>query len=183
VDQFENIAKVLLERDGYWVRQSFKVGLSPAQKAALGPNKVNMPRPEIDLLAVNLKAREVIAFEAKCYLDSGGVPLTHLTPKHSVAEGGYKLFTCAKYRKVVLDQLKLDLVACNLIPSTWSKPVRLGLIASKVQKGHADPIAALFQKNNWIFWSDTDVKAKVRKLVDEKHENDPVVITAKILLR
>ena len=35
MDHFERIACTLLEREGYWARQSFKVLLTPKQKAYL----------------------------------------------------------------------------------------------------------------------------------------------------
>lgn len=51
MDYFESICKTLLEDEGYWVRQSYKVELSKEQKRKLG--KPSLPRPEIDLIAFN----------------------------------------------------------------------------------------------------------------------------------
>jgi hypothetical protein len=49
MELFEGIIKTLLEHEGYWVRQSFKVNLTKEEKRAIG--KHSIPRPEIDLLA------------------------------------------------------------------------------------------------------------------------------------
>ena len=62
MDHFENIVATLLEADGYWVRQSFKVNVTKEEKVRIG--KPSIPRPEIDLLALKLDRSEIIAFEA-----------------------------------------------------------------------------------------------------------------------
>jgi len=49
MDHFESIIAMLLEAEGYWVRRSFKVNLTKAEKRKIG--KPSIPRPEIDLLA------------------------------------------------------------------------------------------------------------------------------------
>ena len=80
MDYFENIVKTILESEGYWVRQLFKVDLSPEQKRRIG--KATMPRPEIDLLAFKPTENTVVAMEVKSYLNSAGVKpvsYTHLT--------------------------------------------------------------------------------------------------------
>ena len=73
MDHFESIIKTLLEAEGYWVRQSFKVNLTKEEKRQIG--KPSIPRPEIDLLALHFARNEVLAFEAKSFLDSPGVKL------------------------------------------------------------------------------------------------------------
>jgi hypothetical protein len=95
VDYFEGIIKTLLEHEGYWVRQSFKVNLTKQEKRDIG--KHSIPRPEVDILAFKPKENRVIAFEAKSYLDSLGVKLAELQQNHELPEGRYKLFTCDNY--------------------------------------------------------------------------------------
>lgn len=183
MDHFERIACTLLEREGYWVRQSFKVLLTPKQKAALGKNMFSIPRPEIDLLALSYAREDLVAFEVKSFFDSGGVPYIHITANHPSPQGRYKLFTCAPYRNVVLTQLRDDLIAQKLLPSSWSKPIRMGLIAGNVKKGDAPAIKTYFDRQGWEFWGPDDVKARVTAYAAMGYENDPAVITAKILLR
>ncbi len=76
MDHFESIISTLLEAEHYWVRRSFKVNLKPEEKREIG--KPSIPRVEIDLLALHFFRNEVIAFEAKSYLDSPGVKLAEL---------------------------------------------------------------------------------------------------------
>ena len=151
MDHFENIAKTLLERDGYWVRQSFKVNLSPEQKRSIAPEKFSIPRPEIDLLTLSVARSEVIAFEVKSFFDSSGVSYSDISESFDVPQGRYKLFTCAKYRDIVLSQLHLDLVEKRFIQT--STLIRLGLIAGNVKKGDIDNIRQFFTRNQWEFWT------------------------------
>ena len=74
MDYFENVIKTLLEGEGYWVRQSFKVNLTKEEKREVG--KYSIPRPEIDLLAYKPNENRLLAFEAKSFLDSPGVRLS-----------------------------------------------------------------------------------------------------------
>ena len=82
MDYFENIIKTLLEHDGYWVRQSFKVNLTKQEKRDIG--KYSMPRPEIDILAFRPEKNQIIAFEAKSFLDSPGVKVSDLCYKTEI---------------------------------------------------------------------------------------------------
>jgi hypothetical protein len=82
MDHFENIIRTLLEAEGYWVRQSFKVNLTKGEKRQIG--KPSIPRPEIDLLALHFARKEVLAFEAKSFLDSPGIDLTDLQEAHEL---------------------------------------------------------------------------------------------------
>ena len=108
MDHFESIIFTLLEAEDYWVSRSFKVNLTKEEKRLIG--KPSIPRPEIDLLGLDFSKNEVVAFEAKSYLDSPGVKLADLQKEYEVPEGRYKLFTSERYRSVVLKRLKHDLI-------------------------------------------------------------------------
>ncbi len=84
MDHFESIIKTLLENDGFWVRQSFKVNLTKEEKRDIG--KHTIPRPEIDLLAYKPNENIVLAIEAKSYLDSTGVKVSSLIEQHEAPE-------------------------------------------------------------------------------------------------
>jgi hypothetical protein len=159
MDHFESIIATLLEAENYWVRRSFKVNVTKEEKRQV--KKHSIPRPEIDLLALHFSRNEVIAFEAKSFLDSPGVRLADLQKEHDVQEGMYKLFTSRGYREVVLARLKQDLID-----------------QGKLMK-------EFLEKNNFVFWSPEDIKQRVTALGEAKrgYENDPAIITAKILMR
>ncbi len=179
LDYFENILKTLLEAEGFWVRQSFKVNLTKQEKRDIG--RPSIPRPEIDLIAFKASNNEVIALEAKSYLDSPGVRLADLEAEHAEPEGLYKLFTCSNYRSIVFKRLACDLKELGMIQSNVK--VILGLAAGKVHRSRTDEIQRLFDKKGWVFWSPEAIKSKVIALADKGYENEPAIITTKILMR
>ena len=67
MDAFEEIVKLLLETQGYWVRQDVKVNITKDDKKSL--SNASMPRPEIDLAAFNPARNELMLVEVKSYLD------------------------------------------------------------------------------------------------------------------
>ena len=179
MEYFESIIKTLFEHEGFWVRQSFKVNLTKQEKRDIG--KHSIPRPEIDLLAYKPSNDTVLVLEAKSYLDSPGVRYDDLIQEYEIPEGRYKLFTCKKYRKIVLERLKTDLLEMGLAHENTN--IQLGLIAGNVYKSQHQEIKEFFDSNNWIFWSPDDVKDKVNALALKGYENEPAIITAKILMR
>ena len=179
VDYFEGIIKTLLEHEGHWVRQSFKVNLTKEEKRNIG--KPSIPRPEIDLLAFNAKSNSIIALEAKSYLDSPGVKIDDLSKNHDIPEGRYKLFTCVNYRNIVFSRLKKDLISLQMANEGTS--ILLGLAAGNVYQSRSEDIRAFFNNRGWLFWSPEDIKQKVYDLASKGYENEPAIITAKILMR
>lgn len=179
MDHFESIISTLLEAEGYWVRRSFKVNVTKDEKRYIG--KHSIPRPEIDLLALHFGRNEVLALEAKSFLDSPGVKLTELQEEHQTPAGRYKLFTSQRYRSVVLSRLLQDLVDCGMANS--GTKIVLGLAAGKIYQGQSTAIREFMEKKQWVFWSPQDIKQKVTNLASRGYENDPAIITAKILKR
>jgi len=179
MDHFESIISTLLEADGYWVRRSFKVNVTKEEKRQIG--KHSIPRPEIDLLAFHFSSNKVFAVEAKSFLDSPGVKLSQLQEVHEVPEGRYKLFTSSRYRSIVLSRLLQDLIILGMANSNTE--ISLGLATGKVYQGKSEPIREFMEKNKWLFWSPEDIKNKVTALAERGYENDPAIITAKILMR
>jgi hypothetical protein len=179
MDHFESIIATLLEAEGYWVRRSFKVNVSKEEKRQIG--KHSIPRPEIDLLALHFSRNEVLAFEAKSFLDSPGVKLSQLQEEYDVPEGRYKLFTSARFRSIVLSRLLQDLISCGMANSQTK--ISIGLAAGKVYQGQSEQIHEFMRARSWLFWSPEDIKQKVTALAERGYENDPAVITAKILMR
>ncbi|QDL55650.1 hypothetical protein [Rhodoferax aquaticus] len=179
MDHFEGIVGMLLEAEGYWVRRSFKVNVTPEEKRAIG--KHSIPRPEIDLLALHFQRNEVIALEAKSYFDSPGVKFADLMEVHEVPEGRYKLFTTERYRNIVFERLRQDLTAHGM--ANLQTRIYLGLAAGNVYQGQEEAVRAPMDTKGWLFWSPTDIKNKVQAQAKRGYENDAAVITAKILMR
>ena len=179
MDHFEGLVKTLLEHEGYWIRQSFKVNLTKQDKVSIG--KPSIPRTEIDILAFKPEQNKVIAFEAKSYLDSPGVKLAELQKNHKIPEARYKLFTSANYRNIVFSRMKKDLIDIGM--ATPETVITLGLVAGNVYQSKSDEIRALFIANGWAFLSPEDIREKVTNLASKGYENEPSIITAKILMR
>lgn len=179
MDHFEGIIKTLLEHEGFWVRLSFKVNLTIEEKRLIG--KPSIPRPEIDLLAFKPENNVIIAFEAKSYFDSPGVKIEDLKESHNIPDGRYKLFTCENYRNIVLSRLKIDLQKNGM--ATENTKFNLGLVAGNIYKSKSSEIQSLFDSRGWEFWSPELIREKVMNLSKIGYENDPVIITAKILMR
>ncbi len=179
MDYFESLCKTLLEDDGYWVRQSYKIQLSDEQKNQLG--KPSLHRSEIDLLTFNHGKNELLFIEVKSFLDSPGVRLSDLREEHNLPEGKYKIVTCQMYREMIQSQLKYQLIEEGLVSHTTK--TRFGLIFGKVRPRDELGIQSFCQEKNWFYWSPNEVRERVKKLALKGYENEPSVITAKILLR
>jgi len=179
MDHFENLLKTLLEQEGYWVRQSFKVNLTKDEKSKIG--KPSLPRPEIDILAFKPNLQQVLVLEAKSYLDSQGVRLNKLREESKKPEGRYKLFTCANYRKIVFGRLRKDLKKQGMVHGKIQ--MKLGLVAGNIYQDRSEEIRKHLESSGWFFWSPEDIQGKVEKLAEAGYENELSIITAKILLR
>jgi hypothetical protein len=179
MDHFESIVATLLEADGYWVRRSFKVNVTREEKRLIG--KHSIPRPEIDLVAYNPGKAHVLALEAKSFLDSPGVDIKELQQVHQVPEGRYKLFTSLPYRDIVLARLHADLVECGMLRGKTK--ITLGLVAGKVRAGQTEQLRSFLAEKGFMYWGPEDIRSKVTALAARGYENDPAIITAKILMR
>lgn len=179
MDHFEGIVKILLEHEGYWVRQSFKVNVTKQEKRDIG--KHSIPRPEIDLLAYRPADNDIIAVEVKSLFDSPGFKVDELLEAHQVPQGRFKMFTCENYRSIVLSRLQQDLQECGMIDGKQN--IRLGLAAGNIYQSRTAEIKEHFDENDWFFWSPEDIKEKVVSLAEKGYENEAAIITAKILMR
>jgi len=179
MDYFESIIKTILEYEGYWVRQSFKINVTKEEKRQIG--KHTIPRPEVDILAYKPSNNNLLVIEAKSYFDNPGVRLDDLQKEYEKPEGGYKLFTCENYRKIVFNRLKKDLIKIGMVNQDTN--ISLGLAAGNVFQNKSNEINEYFISKKWLFISPEDIKEKVTNLATMGYENEPAVITAKILTR
>ncbi len=92
---FESVVATILEREGFWVRASFKVALSREDKHAIG--RPSSPRSENDVIAYRPGDNLLWILEYKSYRDSRGVTRHGFTP----AQPRLKLFNDATLREVV----------------------------------------------------------------------------------
>lgn len=178
MDYFEATIRTLLEEEGYWTKQSFKVEVSKQEKRLIG--KHSIPRPEIDLIAYKPITNEVLAIEVKSLLDSSGVCLADLQEDHVIPHR-YKLFTCSNYREIVFSRLNDQLRETGLLDS--SNPIRLGLAAGNVHRNSELDIRAYLESVGIFFWGPSSIRKKVKALASKKYENDPTILAAKILVR
>jgi hypothetical protein len=71
MDAFEQVVSEILWRDGFWVRSSVKVELTPEDKKAIG--RTTSPRWELDVVAYRPSDNVLRIVECKSYLDNPGV--------------------------------------------------------------------------------------------------------------
>jgi len=179
MDSFETIVAQLLIEDGFWVMTSIKVDLTKEEKKKI--NKPTTPRPEIDIIAFNLKNNTLFLIEVKSFLDSRGVVLNELQKKSDIQKGRYKLLTSDKYRNIISKRLFEDLSKKGLI-NTKTK-ISYGLIAGNVYQNKEVEIKEYFNNKKWLFWGPSEIKSKVINLSLKGYENNPVTIASKIILK
>jgi hypothetical protein len=179
MNAFETIVAQFLERKGYWVRQSVKVNISKEDKVRIG--KPSMPRPEIDLVALNVAKNELLLVEAKSYLDSYGVYLEGVTGEDERDAERYKLFTKEVFRKIVTKRLRSSYKENGLI-NTNTK-TNYALAAGKIRKGNEDALQSYFDKKGWILFTPREIKEEIVSLSNEGWEDNLVNITAKLVIR
>jgi len=179
MDSFEGLIRLLLEQEGYWTRQSHKVNLTKEEKVKIG--KPSIPRPEIDVIGYNRAENSIIAMEVKSYLDSPGVPCSHLEKVYDLPSGKYKLFTCDTYRNIVFSRLKLDLIHSGL--ADQDTRIKLGLAAGRVNKNRQEYLENIGREKGWIIWTPRAVAKKTRDLEGLGYQNDPFIVVAKLLER
>ena len=184
MNAFEDIVKLYLEAEGYWVRQSVKVEISKDDKKAIG--LPTMPRPEIDLVALNVKENELLLVEVKSFLDSQGVYFGHAKigdfPPNTWAARRFRLFANSKFREVVTKKLRQEFLENGLINEKTK--INYALAVGKLYSPKDEPdTRAYFLEKGWKLFSPKQIKDKVKKLAEKGWEDNPVTMTAKLILR
>lgn len=123
MDSFEQVVATILDREGYWVRTSVKVGLTPEEKREIG--RPSAPRWELDVVAYSGSRNELLVVECKSYLDSYGVRTTSFDGSKADEETRYKLFSDDVLRRVVLSRLEKQLASQRADLSTRRPGTRL----------------------------------------------------------
>ncbi len=179
MDAFEQIIGQLLTEDKYWVQYSVKINLTPAEKKLIG--RPSTPRPEIDIVALDVKENKVLLLEVKSFLDSTGVYYDAVALEQEQQEGRYKLLTSENYRNVIIARLREDWLQSGHINSNTQ--VSFGLIAGKIHRNREEDLSIFLDAKGWLFWGPTTIKEKIKKLADKGYENNAVTIAAKLLMR
>jgi len=179
VNAFEDIVRLYLEEEGYWVRQSVKVGISKEDKKYIG--KFSMPTPEVDLVALKVKENELLLVEAKSFLDSPGVRFSGISGQDPKYAKRYKLFTSSRLREVVTRRLREEYLNGGLIKDDTK--INYGLAAGHIYFGDEPKIAEYFSQRKWKLFTPKQIKEKVKQLSKRGWEDDLVTMTAKLILK
>lgn len=180
MDAFESVVAMILEGQGYWVRTSYKVAITKAEKVAIG--RPSSPRWELDVVAYKPGQNELLVVECKSYLDSYGVRYSGFRTGEQDGTGRYKLFNEPKTWEVVSRRLVHQLAEKGLI---LPEPrVQLCLAAGNV-RNEADRgnLSSLFEERGWQLWDEYWLNAQLAALADSKYENEVAAVVAKLLLR
>jgi hypothetical protein len=178
VNAFESVIASLLENDGFWVRSSYKVELTPKQKKAIGRPKC--PRWELDLVAYCAESNELRIVECKSYLDSPGVTFRDFNETGTYGAARYKLFNDRVLRETVLSQAKAELIKAHAcLPDPV---VILGLAAGKFRNNDdAKNVAVLFTANQWLLLGPDWIRGRLKRLAASGYDNSVASIVAKLM--
>jgi len=180
VNAFENIITQYLEEKGYWVRQSVKVDISKEDKRAL--DLPTMPRPEIDLVALNVKENELLLIEAKSLLDSYGVYFEAVSDEKDELAKRYRLFTNSKFRDILTKRLREEYLKQGLINENTK--INYALAAGHIHSAADESkIRDYFSQQGWKLFSPKEIKEKIVELSEKGWENNLATMTAKLILK
>lgn len=179
MDAFELIIGQLLQEENYWIRYSVKINLTPEEKRAIG--KPSAPRPEIDIIALDLVSNRIHLIEVKSFLDSKGVCFEDIVVENEQQEGKYKLLTSQNYRSVLSNRLRIEWIKDGVINEDTQ--ISFGFIAGKIYQNKECELEEFFNTKEWMFWGPSIIREKMRSLVNNGYENNPVTIATKLLLR
>lgn len=180
MDAFERIVGQVLLEEGFWVEHSVKVELTHAEKAAI--QSPSTPRPEIDLVAYNVRENRLYLIEAKSFLDSHGVNIKEVICEDKPRQAGrYKIFTSKTYRDVVMSRLREMMLESGKINSDTE--LTIGLVAGNVYRNQEEELSKEFVERGWFFRGPTQLFTVIESLVLKGYENNEVTIAAKIIFR
>lgn len=179
MDAFEQVVSEILWRDGFWVRTSVKVELTPDDKKAIG--RPSSPRWELDVVAYRPSDNELRVIECKSYLDNPGVGADWLAEGNESANARFKLFSQQKLREVVLSRLRAQFVTAGLCRPNPS--IRLCLACGKIRKGAREALAHHFEEHGWELLDEKWFTSRLRKMAEGGYENQVSAVVAKLILR
>lgn len=180
MNAFESLVAMLLERDGYWVKPSFKIALTKEEKRKIG--RPSSPRWEVDLVAYKGSRNEVRVVECKSYLDSRGVVAAGFLGDDETHLSRYKLFNDDVLRETVLNRLVVQLAELGLCAA--NPTVRLCLAAGKIATDNdRSKLQEHFREKGWVLYDDEWLVGRLKQVSSSGYENEVAAIVAKLLLR
>lgn len=178
MNAFESLVASLLEQEGYWVRTSFKVDLTKAEKRAIG--KPSSPRWELDLVAYKPDCNDLRVIECKSYLDSKGVQARDFNEAGKFNARRYKLFNDRTLREVVLNRAVRQLVGSGMCRP--EPQVVLCLAAGRIcSDADESRLAALFTEQKWVLLTKKWILDGLRTMSRSGYENSAASIVAKLM--
>jgi len=178
MDAFESVIATILDRDGFWVRTSYKVALTKAEKREI--NRPSSPRWELDVVAYRPLDNVLWIVECKSYLDSRGVSFKGLDPDTG-GSSRYKLFNEPNTRAVVFRRLIQQLTESKSIRP--DPDIKLCLAAGNIVTSDAGRIKTLFDSNDWLLFDREWITQRLLLLAADGYDNAVASVTAKLLLR
>jgi hypothetical protein len=179
MDAFEQVVSEILWREGFWVRTSVKVELTPEDKKAI--DLPTSPRWELDIVAYRPSDNSLRVVECKSYLDNPGVGAKWLDGANAKAAGRYKLFSKPKLREVVLNRLSAQFSKDGLCRP--DPKIRLCLACGKIQGRARDALAKHFKENGWVLLDEEWLHDSLKEMAKGGYENQVSAVVAKLLLR
>jgi hypothetical protein len=179
MDAFETLVAQLMQREGYWVINSFKVELTKAEKKEIG--RPSSPRWELDLIAYNPQKKNLRIIECKSYLDSIGVKSKSFSDGAKLS-GRYKLFTDIKLRQIVFSRLKTQLEDMGMILENTN--IQLCLAAGKVATDtDRKELHEIFSAKQWLLFDEEWIISRLRILSSGRYDNTVESIVSKLIYR
>ena len=178
MDAFEQIVKIVLEGQGWWVRQGYKVELTKEEKVEMGRH--SSPRWEVDLLAFKPKTDRILIVECKSFLDSFGVRVSEFVDSDVPTKGRYKLFNESRLRDVVLKRLQAQLVGEGLVlpSSTIGLAMAVGKFKSASDR---EELREQFLSRDWQLIDDLQLRKWALELSERGYEDNVATIVAKLI--
>ena len=205
MEAFESLCEILLRQVGYWVIPGIYVGLSQHDKDSLDETIAlpslgqrvfkSFPRTQLDLVAYKPAKNELLIIECKSFLDSSGIATGSFPYFRSAAvnqpaskkEVGrfkqYKLFQHPEYFAAVSKQLISNLTSMGMLSQTSVPSVHLMLACGRLADASSTQIRNEFRIRGWRFAGPRIIVRGLSRLRNLGYHNDPIVMTAKLLLR
>lgn len=185
VEAFEQIVGKYLSLQGYWVKHTVRLNMSPEEKAVLtsevpDARKRSRPRPEVDLVAFSPKKNELLVVEVKSFFNSAGVDFLSLNNHGSKHGDRYKLFNNDRYRDVILSRLKEQLSQEGLVIDGVRLNVCLAVGHFK-SLDDEEKTRAMFQMKGWVLFAPGELKKFFEDLATTNYEDDELIVLSKLL--
>ena len=187
VEAFEQIVGKYLSLQGYWVKHTVRLNMSPEEKAALtsevpDARKRSRPRPEVDLVAFSPKKNELLVVEVKSFFNSAGVDFLSLTNQGSKHGDRYKLFNNDRYQKVILSRLTEQLSQEGLVIDGARLNVLVCLAVGHFKSPDDEgKTKALFQMKGWVLVTPGELKNFFESLATTNYEDNVMIVLSKLI--